>query len=288
MPVLLIAVGLAVLGSIGGLLLAATLLLFKDSVRVRLVPWLVSFAVGTLLGVALLDLLPESLESLNPTTAFGTLLVSILAFFTLEKFLLWRHCHHDHCDLHQAAAPLILIGDAFHNFIDGAVIAAATYISVPLGVTTALAVAAHEIPQEVGDFAILLGAGYSRVRALWLNVLSGLSAVGGVLVAGLMVDRAPRPPALLPAGGRRQLPLRGDVGPHPESPPRPVRARCVPPGHPRRRRHPDRRPPVGPLRDHASGPDTTASSHMGQVAALAVLVLTQSERIPSDRRWHRL
>jgi len=190
-PVLLIAIGLSILGSFGGLLLASTLLLFKDSVRVKLVPWLVSFAVGTLLGVALLDLLPESLESLEPTTAFGTLLVSILAFFTFEKFLIWRHCHHDHCDLHQSAAPLILVGDAFHNFIDGAVIAAATYISVPLGATTALAVAAHEIPQEVGDFAILLGAGYSRVKALWLNVLSGVSAVAGVLVAGLMVDRVP-------------------------------------------------------------------------------------------------
>jgi zinc and cadmium transporter len=191
-PTLLIAVGLAILGSIGGLLVAATLLLFRDSVRIRLVPWLVSFAVGTLLGVALLDLLPESLESLKPTAAFGTLLVAILAFFTLEKFLLWRHCHTDHCELHEAAAPLILIGDGFHNFVDGAVIAAATYISVPLGVTTALAVAAHEIPQEVGDFAILLGAGYSRMKALWLNILSGMSAVGGVLVAGLMIDRMPR------------------------------------------------------------------------------------------------
>jgi zinc and cadmium transporter len=191
-PVLLIAVGLAILGSIGGLLLASALLLFPDAVRVRLVPWLVSFAVGTLLGVALLDLLPESLESLKPTMAFGTLLAAILAFFTLEKFLLLRHCHHDHCELHQSAAPLILIGDGFHNFVDGAVIAAATYISVPLGVTTAVAVAAHEIPQEVGDFAILLGAGYSRVKALWLNVLSGLSAVGGVLLAGLMIDRMPR------------------------------------------------------------------------------------------------
>jgi zinc and cadmium transporter len=190
-PVLLTAVGLAILGSLGGLLLASTLLLFKDAVRVRLVPWLVSFAVGTLLGVALLDLLPESLESMPPARAFGTLLVSILAFFSFEKFLLWRHCHHDHCDLHQSAAPLILIGDAFHNFIDGAVIAAATYVSVPLGVTTALAVAAHEIPQEVGDFAILLSAGYSRVKALWLNVLSGVSAVAGVLVAGVMIDRAP-------------------------------------------------------------------------------------------------
>jgi len=190
-PVLLAAVGLAVLGSLGGLLLASTLLLFKDRVRIRLVPWLVSYAVGTLLGVALLDLLPEALESLEPPIVFGTLLASIIVFFSFEKFLLWRHCHHDHCDVHKTAAPLILIGDGVHNFVDGAVIAAATYVSIPLGVTTAIAVATHEIPQEVGDFAILLSAGYSRVRALWLNVLSGLSAVAGVLVAGFAVDRVP-------------------------------------------------------------------------------------------------
>jgi len=191
-PVLLVAVGLAVIGSLGGLMLASTLLLFRDTVRVRLVPWLVSFAVGTLLGVALLDLLPEALESLTPTLTFGTLLAAILAFFTFEKVLLWRHCHADHCEIHETAAPLILVGDGVHNFIDGAVIAAATYVSVPLGVTTALAVAAHEIPQEVGDFAILLGAGYSRARALWLNILSGLSAIGGVLLAGLAIHRLPR------------------------------------------------------------------------------------------------
>jgi len=191
-PVLLVAVGLAILGSLGGLLLASTLLLFPDTVRVRLVPWLVSFAVGTLLGVSLLDLLPESLETLKPTVAFGTLLGAILVFFTFEKFLLWRHCHHDHCEVHETAAPLILVGDGVHNFIDGAVIAAATFISIPLGITTAIAVAAHEIPQEVGDFAILLSAGYSRVRALWLNVLSGLSAIGGVLVAGFAIGHLPR------------------------------------------------------------------------------------------------
>ena len=214
--------------------------------RVRLVPWLVSFAVGTLLGVALLDLLPESLESLKPTTAFGTLLVSILAFFTFEKFLIWRHCHHDHCDLHRSAAPLILIGDGFHNFIDGAVIAAATYISVPLGITTALAVAAHEIPQEVGDFAILLGAGYSRVKALWLNVLSGVSAVAGVLLAGHDDRSRPLPAAVFSAGCRRQLPLRRHVGSHPQPPPRPVREGCAAPGARRRRRHPHRRPPLRP------------------------------------------
>ena len=191
MPGLPVAVGLSLLGSLGGLLVASTLLLFKAERRTRLIPWLVSYAVGTLLGVALLDLLPEALESLPPSRVFGTLLGGIIVFFVFEKLVLWRHCHADHCSVHEAAAPLILVGDAVHNFIDGAVIAAATAVSIPLGITTALAVAAHEIPQEVGDFAILLGAGYSRVRALWLNVLSGVSAVAGVLIAGLAIGRLP-------------------------------------------------------------------------------------------------
>ncbi|MDO8836559.1 MAG: ZIP family metal transporter [Vicinamibacterales bacterium] len=192
MSALPIALGLSLLGSLGGLLVASTLLLFKSDVRQKLIPWLVSYAVGTLLGVALMDLLPESLEALPPATVFGTLLAGILAFFVFEKLVLWRHCHADHCEMHQSAAPLILVGDAVHNFIDGAVIAAATAVSVPLGVTTAIAVATHEIPQEVGDFAILLGAGYSRLRALWLNVLSGVSAVAGVLLAGLAIEHTPK------------------------------------------------------------------------------------------------
>ena len=191
MPVLLIAIGLAILGSLGGILLGGVLLLVREQVRGKLVPWLVSYAVGTLLGVALLDVIPEALESLKPASVFGTLLCGILAFFILEKIVLWHHCHDDHCAEHATAAPLILIGHAVHNFIDGTVIAAATYVSIPLGVTTALAVAAHEIPQEVGDFAILLHAGYSRMRALWLNVLSGSSATVGVLVAALAIDRLP-------------------------------------------------------------------------------------------------
>ena len=191
MPVLVIAIGLAILGSLGGILLGGVLLLVREQVRGKLVPWLVSYAVGTLLGVALLDVIPEALESLKPAPVFGTLLGGILAFFILEKIVLWHHCHDDHCAEHAVAAPLILIGHAVHNFIDGTVIAAATYVSVPLGVTTALAVAAHEIPQEVGDFAILLHAGYSRMRALWLSVLSGSSATIGVLVAAVAIDRLP-------------------------------------------------------------------------------------------------
>lgn len=185
------AVGLSLLGSLGGLVVASSLLLFTDRLRTRLLPWLVSYAVGALLGVALLALLPEALETLRPAQAFGTLLCGILVFFVLEKLVLLRHCHTEECHVHVAAAPLVLLGDAFHNFIDGATICAAVLTSVPLGVNTAIAVAAHEIPQEVGDVAILLAAGYSRRRALTLNVVSGAAGIAGAFVAYAAVGFLP-------------------------------------------------------------------------------------------------
>ena len=191
MPLLATALGLSLLGSFGGLLVASSLLLFTDRVRTRLVPWLVSYAVGALLGVALLALLPQALETMSPVQTFATLLVGILLFFVLEKLVLLRHCHTDECHVHGATAPLVLLGDAFHNFIDGATVCAAVLTSVPLGVNTAIAVAAHEIPQEVGDVAILLAAGYSRQRALMLNVLSGASGIAGALVAYAAVGFLP-------------------------------------------------------------------------------------------------
>jgi zinc and cadmium transporter len=185
------ALGLSLLGSIGGLVVASSLLLFTDTLRTRLVPWLISYAVGALLGVALLALLPQALETLDAVTAFETLLFGILLFFVLEKLVLLRHCHTDECHVHGAAAPLVLFGDAFHNFIDGATICTAVMTSVPLGINTAIAVAAHEIPQEVGDFAILLAAGYSRRRAMLLNLLSGASGIAGALLAYLAVELLP-------------------------------------------------------------------------------------------------
>src|SRR5262245_31276910 len=166
--------------------------MFHDSVRIRVVPWLVSYAVGALLAVALLALLPEALETLRPSEVFGTLLVGILVFFILEKLVLLRHCHTDECQIHAAAAPLVLLGDAFHNFIDGAIISAAVLTSVPLGVNTAVAVGAHEIPQEVGDFAILLAAGYSRRRALLLNLISGASGIAGAVLSYVAVGFLPQ------------------------------------------------------------------------------------------------
>jgi zinc and cadmium transporter len=183
--VLGIAIGLSILGSLGGIIVASSFLLLGETIRVRLVPWLISYAVGTLIGVALLALVPEALGELPARPAMLTMAAGILSFFLLEKAVIWRHCHHDEdCHVHSTAASLVIVGDAFHTFVDGAVIAAAVLTSVPLGLTTAIAVATHEIPQEVGDVAILLRAGYSRMRAFTLNVLAG---AGGILGAAAMV-----------------------------------------------------------------------------------------------------
>ena len=186
------AVGLTLAGSLGGALVASALLFFNDRLRVSLVPWLVSYAVGTLLGVALLVLLPEALANLPPRAVLGSLLAGIMLFFLLEKLVLWRHCHTHDCEAHGMAAPMVILGDAFHNFLDGVVIGTAVRTSIPLGVSTALAVATHEIPQELGDMAILLHAGYSRKRALVLNLLSGASSVLGAIVAVLALDWVPQ------------------------------------------------------------------------------------------------
>jgi zinc and cadmium transporter len=190
-PVLATALGLSLLGSCGGLLVASSLVFFPLNIRTRLVPWLVSYAVGALLGVALLALLPEALTLMTSASVFSTLLAGILIFFTLEKLVLLRHCHTDECEVHGAAAPLVFIGDAFHNFIDGAIICTAALTSIPLGINTAIAVAAHEVPQQVGDVAILLASGYSRGRALMLNVVSGASGLLGAALAYFTVEVIP-------------------------------------------------------------------------------------------------
>lgn len=192
MSILVIAVGLSLIGGFGGLLVASGVLLVSDSARAKLIPWLVSYAVGALLGVSMLALLPSSLEQLPAQRVFTTLLLGILLFFVLEKLVLWRHCHIHDCEVHESSVFPVLIGDAFHNFVDGAVVAAAVMTSIPLGISTAVAVAAHEIPQEVGDFAILLHAGYSRGRALFLNVLSSAASAVGVVAAFVAFDTVPR------------------------------------------------------------------------------------------------
>jgi len=198
---LLTALGLSVLGSLGSLALASLLLLLGPSARQRLIPHLVSYAVGTLLGVALLAVIPEILEELPASRALGAVLVGILLFFVLEKLVLWRHCHVEDCEAHgshegaHAHVPvqpqhdhgrsglMIMVGDSFHNFVDGVLIAAAFMESTALGLVTATAVIAHEIPQEVGDFLILLHSGYTKTRAFVLNLLSSLMMVVGAIGA---------------------------------------------------------------------------------------------------------
>lgn len=171
------------LGSAGAMLGAALLLVFPDAMRRRLLPCLLSYATGTLLGAAFLGMLPKALERTAPVAVTGTVLAGIVVFFLLEKLILWRHCHDQDCETHgHQAGTLILLGDAFHNFVDGVVIAAAFLTSPVLGVTTALAVIAHEIPQELGDFAILLQSGLAKARALVYNLISSLSTLPGVLL----------------------------------------------------------------------------------------------------------
>ena len=179
---------------IGGVLsvaCAALLLLVPEDHHPRILPHGVSFALGALLSVAFLDLLPDALRTAGSEhidSLLATVLMGILGFFLLEKLLIWRHCHADHCEthsgdhFHQPAGTLIVVGDAIHNFVDGILIAAAFLTDINLGIITSLAVAAHEIPQEVGDFAILLQSGYGRGKALAYNLLSSLATmVGGIL-----------------------------------------------------------------------------------------------------------
>ncbi|MCK5640650.1 MAG: ZIP family metal transporter [Gammaproteobacteria bacterium] len=180
------------LGGILSVIAAASFLLLPGVVRSRVLPHFVSFAIGALLGAAFLALLPHALSAPgidDPHDITMVILLGIMGFFMLEKMVLWRHCHSEVCEAHvpaehnhQASGTLVLIGDGLHNFVDGILIAAAFMVDVELGIVTALAVAAHEIPQEVGDFAILLQSGFSRGRAFFFNVLASLTTVvGGVL-----------------------------------------------------------------------------------------------------------
>jgi zinc and cadmium transporter len=205
-----------VAGGLLSVLFAALFLLTPERARAALLPHFVSFATGALLGAALLSLLPEAIKMAGRggEDRIGLALVAgILLFFVLEKWVLWRHSHdhdgHDHGG-HQhaghdhggrnsahaisrhdhAAAKLILIGDGIHNALDGVAIAAAFMSGTEVGIATSVAVIAHEVPHEVGAFAVLLNGGMSRARALAFNLLSGLTAVAGGVIAYFALGHA--------------------------------------------------------------------------------------------------
>ncbi len=185
----------------GGVLSVLVAGLLTVSVLGRVVKSLVSLSAGILLGTSLLNVLPEAFESKTaaPHQLFATLLAGLLFFWLLEKAELYRHVHHHegdghdhhhHFDAEQAGRGgySVLVGDAIHNFCDGVIIAAAFLVDTRLGVVTALAIVAHEVPQEAGDFIVLLNAGFSRRKALLFNALSGLAAVAGGVVGYFVVE----------------------------------------------------------------------------------------------------
>ncbi len=184
----------------GGILSAAVAALFAIKAKPAQIPMLVSYAVGALLGAAFIEILPHAFtRSENIEATAAVILFGILGFFILEKLVLWRHCHTEQCEAHDPHIPtqpqphhnhhdhgrsglMILIGDTFHNFVDGVLIAAAFMADTQLGIVTAIAIIAHEVPQEVGDFLILLHSGYSKRTAMLLNMLSSAAMIiGGVL-----------------------------------------------------------------------------------------------------------
>jgi zinc and cadmium transporter len=194
---------IVVMSFAGGLLSVLVAAVMAFAARPTWVPILISYAIGALLGAAFLEVLPHAIEAAGPDKAAMNVLIGIMIFFVLEKLVLWRHCHDEGCHAHDhghghghggghdhgRSGLLILIGDTFHNFVDGILIAAAFVDSTSLGIVTGLAIIAHEIPQEVGDFLILIHSGYTKARALAFNLLSSLATLVGGLLAYFALSR---------------------------------------------------------------------------------------------------
>lgn len=203
MPLLALILLCAACGGIASAAFAVVLLWIPEQRAARLLPHLVSFATGALLGAALLALLPEAIAGAGVAGAHAiglTLVTGLGVFFVIEKLVLWWHSEegheghghggHDHGGRERASGVLVLVGDSVHNALDGVLIAAAFLTSRPLGLVTTLAVAAHEIPHRVGDFAVLVHAGLGRRRALLLNLATGLAAVIGAAIASVALQRS--------------------------------------------------------------------------------------------------
>lgn len=172
---ILLSVIVVSLISLVGIVTFAHKKILKNALRI-----IVGFAAGAMAGAAFLVLLPEAVSTGSSQAVFFFLLLGIIAFFVLENFLHWYHCHRGNCDLHRFTY-LSIIADAAHNFLDGMVIAASYLVAIPLGVVTTIAVIAHEIPHEVGTFGVLVYGGFTKWRALFYNFLSALTAIVGAV-----------------------------------------------------------------------------------------------------------
>lgn len=164
-------------------------LAFKEDILNRILLLLVGLSAGTFIGGAFFELLPESVEKISGMTPYFIVIIGFILFYILERFLYWRHCHEEHCEAHQFTY-LNLIGDSIHNFEDGVVIAVSFLTSTQLGIATAIAVAAHEIPQEIGDFGVLIYGGFSKRKAFAYNFLAALTIIPGAIAGYLLFQTA--------------------------------------------------------------------------------------------------
>ena len=190
---LLIIIAVCFFGSLLSLMLAY---LFSKLKMVNYADYFVSFAVGTLLGAAFLEIIPHAYELSRDLHQISLIvLIGILVFFILEKLLVWRHCHGSHCENHSPVVnhdvkkgSILIIGDCFHNFIDGILIASAFIVDINLGLITALAIIVHEIPQEISNFSILINSGYSLSRTLMMNIITGCAMIVGAILAYFVLN----------------------------------------------------------------------------------------------------
>jgi zinc and cadmium transporter len=164
-------------------------LAIKEGLLRKIIFSLIAFSAGALIGGAFLHILPEALNKNSSEIVFTYVIVGLVLFFMMERYFYWRHCHSGVCDVH-AFTYLNLIGDGFHNFIDGMVIAASYMVSLKLGLVTTLAVIFHEIPQELGDFGVLVYGGFSKQKALTYNFISALGAMAGAVIGYFISDFA--------------------------------------------------------------------------------------------------
>ena len=190
---LLIIIAVCFFGSFLSLMLAY---LFSKLKMVNYADYFVSFAVGTLLGAAFLEIIPHAYELSRDLHQISLIvLIGILVFFILEKLLVWRHCHGSHCENHSPVVnhdvkkgSILIVGDCFHNFIDGILIASAFIVDINLGLITALAIIVHEIPQEISNFSILINSGYSLSRTLLMNIITGCAMIIGAILAYFVLN----------------------------------------------------------------------------------------------------
>jgi zinc and cadmium transporter len=168
-------------------LIGVITLAIKDKLLHKIIFYLLGFSAGALIGGAFLHILPEAIERLNATVVFYYAILGIVLFFLMERYFHWRHCHEGNCSIH-AFTYLNIVGDGVHNFFDGIMIAVSFTVSFSMGLATTAAIILHEIPQELGDFGVLVYGGFSRRKALFFNFISALTAVLGALTGYFIAD----------------------------------------------------------------------------------------------------